>query len=36
LFPSINGVAIDGQAEQLNDHDLIEIASVKMEFYFKA
>jgi len=35
LFPTINGATLGGQAQQLNDHDLIEIAGVKMEFFFK-
>ena len=34
-FPTINGATLGGQAQQLNDHDLIEIAGVKMEFFFK-
>jgi predicted component of type VI protein secretion system len=34
-FPTINGSALGGQAQGLNDHDLIEIAGVKMEFFFK-
>ena len=34
-FPTLNGVALGGQARQLGDHDLIEIAGVKMEFFFK-
>ncbi len=34
-FPTINGVVLGGQAQQLNDHDLIAIAGVKMEFFFK-
>jgi hypothetical protein len=34
-FPTINGAAMGGQALQLTDHDLIEIAGVKMEFFFK-
>jgi hypothetical protein len=34
-FPSINGVPLGGQAKQLGDHDLIEIAGVKMEFFYK-
>ena len=34
-FPTLNGVTLGGQAQQLNDHDLIEIAGVKMEFFFK-
>ena len=34
-FPTINGVPLGGQAQQLGDHDLIEIAGVKMEFFYK-
>ncbi len=34
-FPTINGVPLGGQAQALGDHDLIEIAGVKMEFFFK-
>jgi len=34
-FPSVNGRALTNQAHQLNDHDVIELAGVKMEFYFK-
>jgi pSer/pThr/pTyr-binding forkhead associated (FHA) protein len=34
-FPSLNGVPLGGQAHQLNDHDLVEIAGVKMEFFYK-
>ena len=34
-FPTINGTALGGQAQQLGDHDLIEIAGVKMEFFYK-
>ena len=35
VFPTINGVAMSGQARQLADHDLIEIAGIKMEFFYK-
>ena len=35
-FPSLNGVAIDTQAHELKDHDVIELAGVKMEFFIKA
>ena len=35
VFPTINGVALGGPAKQLQDHDLIEIAGVKMEFFYK-
>jgi pSer/pThr/pTyr-binding forkhead associated (FHA) protein len=34
-FPVINGKVLDVQAHQLNDHDVIELAGVKMEFFFK-
>lgn len=33
--PTVNGVALSDQSHQLNDHDVIELAGVKMEFYFK-
>ncbi len=34
-FPTVNGTALGAQAKVLNDHDLIEIAGVKMEFFYK-
>jgi predicted component of type VI protein secretion system len=34
-FPSVNGQVLSGQPCQLKDHDLIELAGIKMEFYFK-
>lgn len=34
-FPVVNGKALDAQAHQLNDHDVIELAGVKMEFFFR-
>ena len=34
-FPLVNGHALTNQAYQLNDHDVIELAGIKMEFYFK-
>ncbi len=34
-YPVINGKALDSQAHQLNDHDVVELAGVKMEFFFK-
>lgn len=34
-FPSVNGRTLGSQPCQLQDHDLIELAGVKMEFYFK-
>lgn len=35
-FPIVNGKPLDAQAHQLNDHDVIELAGVKMEFFFRA
>jgi len=35
-FPLVNGVAIDAQAYPLDDHDVVEIAGIKMEFFLKA
>jgi pSer/pThr/pTyr-binding forkhead associated (FHA) protein len=34
-FPSVNGIAIDTQAHELKNHDVVELAGVKMEFFFK-
>jgi|SRR5690242_18847669 len=34
-FPVVNGKQLDAQAHPLNDHDVIELAGVKMEFYLK-
>ena len=34
-FPSVNGQVLTNQAHQLNEHDVIDLAGVKMEFYFK-
>jgi pSer/pThr/pTyr-binding forkhead associated (FHA) protein len=34
-FPLVNGKLLDEQPHQLNDHDIIELAGIKMEFYFK-
>jgi len=33
--PMVNGITLGDQPHQLNDHDVIELAGVKMEFYFK-
>ena len=33
--PTVNGTTLSDQPHQLNDHDVIELAGVKMEFYFK-
>ncbi len=35
-FPAVNGKDLNEQPHQLNDHDLIDLAGVKMEFYFKS
>lgn len=35
-FPVVNGKALDAQAHQLADHDVIELAGVKMEFFLKS
>jgi predicted component of type VI protein secretion system len=35
-FPLVNSESIGEQPRQLMDHDIIELAGVKMEFYFKA
>jgi hypothetical protein len=35
-FPVLNGKTLDAQAHPLNDHDIVELAGVKMEFFFKA
>jgi len=33
--PMVNGATLGDQPHQLNDHDVIELAGIKMEFYFK-
>lgn len=33
-FPAVNGVSVGAQAHALQDHDVIELAGIKMEFYF--
>ncbi len=35
-FPVLNGTQLSEHPHQLKDHDIIELAGVKMEFYFKA
>lgn len=35
-MPIVNSVTIGVQAYQLSDHDIIELAGVKMEFYFSS
>jgi pSer/pThr/pTyr-binding forkhead associated (FHA) protein len=34
-FPSVNGHVLTGQPHPLQNHDVIELAGVKMEFYLK-
>lgn len=34
-FPAVNGKLLDAQAHPLADHDIIELAGVKMEFFLK-
>ena len=34
-FPIVNGKELDAQAVPLGDHDVIEIAGIKMEFFLK-
>jgi hypothetical protein len=34
-FPIVNGKVLDAQARPLNDHDVIELAGVKMDFVIK-
>ena len=33
--PVVNGTALDKQAHALNDHDIIELAGIKMEFFLR-
>ncbi len=35
-FPAVNGKTLDAQAHQLADHDVIELAGIKMEFFLKS
>lgn len=35
-FPIVNGKVLDAQAHPLNDHDVIELAGIKMEFFLKS
>jgi pSer/pThr/pTyr-binding forkhead associated (FHA) protein len=34
-YPDLNGKPLDDQPCQLNEHDIIELAGIKMEFYLK-
>ena len=35
-LPTVNGEAINPQAHELKDHDVVELAGVKMEFFLRA
>ena len=35
-FPKVNGKSIDAQAHPLKDHDIIDLAGVKMEFFLRS
>jgi pSer/pThr/pTyr-binding forkhead associated (FHA) protein len=35
-FPTVNGQPIEAQAHPLKDHDVIDIAGIKMEFFLKS
>ena len=35
IYPRLNGKELDEHQHQLNDHDIIELAGIKMEFYLK-
>jgi pSer/pThr/pTyr-binding forkhead associated (FHA) protein len=34
-YPILNGKLLDAQAHPLGDHDIVELAGVKMEFFYK-
>ena len=34
-YPALNNKTLDEHPHQLNNHDIIELAGIKMEFYFK-
>ncbi|MCL1860461.1 MAG: FHA domain-containing protein [Proteobacteria bacterium] len=36
VYPQVNGEQLDAHAHKLNDHDIIEIAGVKMEFFTRS
>ncbi|CAI08483.1 FHA domain-containing protein [Aromatoleum aromaticum] len=35
VFPLVNGCPLDGQARRLDEHDIVELAGVKMEFFLR-
>ncbi|MDR2259915.1 MAG: FHA domain-containing protein [Azoarcus sp.] len=36
IHPQVNGKKLDDQAHKLNNHDILEVAGVKMEFFLRA
>jgi len=36
VYPLVNDEQLGAQAHKLNDHDVIEIAGVKMEFFLRS
>jgi pSer/pThr/pTyr-binding forkhead associated (FHA) protein len=36
VYPQVNGQNLDAQAHKLNNHDILEIAGVKMEFFLRS
>lgn len=36
VHPLVNGEELDAQAHKLNDHDIIEMAGIKMEFFLRS
>jgi len=36
IFPIVNGKTLDAQAHPLRDHDVVELAGVKMEFFHRS
>lgn len=35
-YPTLNGKSLDDQPQQLKENDIIELAGIKMEFYFRS
>lgn len=35
VFPLVNGCPLDAQARRLDEHDIVELAGVKMEFFLR-
>jgi hypothetical protein len=36
VYPQVNGQNLDAQARKLNEHDILEIAGIKMEFFLRS